>query len=349
MRFATALLILAAGLTRQVSAFHEGGVANCKGCHTVHNSEDGMKVDPDHPNGDSWFLTSQYPSDICLNCHATSNGSLLANSPLSPAPNKGGGNFIFLKEDNLNDGSQGAINPIPGYAAGHNLNAPGHGLAPDATVTRSPGGSYPSSVMSCTSCHNPHGNSSFRMLYGVGNVPQGNYTFTSPAPVALGLPVTDASAENNGNHTAYRRGMSEWCSNCHGNFHDKSSYGYTSPFKHTAGKELGGGIANNYAVYNGTDNPTGGAYATAYLAQVPFEDAAATTTGTNGPSGNSRVMCLSCHRAHASSAPHSGRWDFNVTFLSQDGVQSGSYPLPNPYGSATQRALCEKCHGTSGL
>ena len=55
-------------------------------------------------------------------------------------------------------------------------------------------------------------------------------------------------------------------------------------------------------------------------------------------------MCLSCHRAHASSAPAAGRWDFNVTFLHEDGAESGSWTIPDPYGDLSQRSLCNKCH-----
>ncbi len=55
-------------------------------------------------------------------------------------------------------------------------------------------------------------------------------------------------------------------------------------------------------------------------------------------------MCLSCHRAHASSAPAAGRWDFNVALLDEDGLVSGSYPIPNPYLDPDQGTLCSKCH-----
>ena len=84
--------------------------------------------------------------------------------------------------------------------------------------------------------------------------------------------------------------------------------------------------------------------ATAYLAAVPFEDAANTTTSTAGPTAASQISCITCHRAHATSAPDAGRWDFNVTFLHEDGVESGSYQIPDPYNDLNQRSLCNKCH-----
>ena len=70
-----------------------------------------------------------------------------------------------------------------------------------------------------------------------------------------------------------------------------------------------------------------------------------------GPANNtSRMMCLSCHRAHASSAPYAGRWDFNIQTWADEGMLSGSYPIPNPYPivGPDQGQLCEKCHGTGG-
>ncbi|RKZ14410.1 hypothetical protein DRQ53_11600, partial [bacterium] len=148
----------------------------------MHNSQDGALVDPDSPNGNPWLLTDSTPSDVCLNCHATGLGAVFAVDVLNPSPMKGAGNFIFLLEDNLNDGHGGAANPISGDAAGHNLNAPGHGLATDATLTTAPGGTFPAGAMACSSCHDPHGTEDFRMLYGVRTVQGGIATFTNPAP-----------------------------------------------------------------------------------------------------------------------------------------------------------------------
>ena len=90
--------------------------------------------------------------------------------------------------------------------------------------------------------------------------------------------------------------------------------------------------------------PTGGNSVIAYLAAVPFEDASSSVNSTQGPTTVSRLTCLTCHRAHGSSAPHSGRWDFNVAKLGDDGIVSGSYALPNPYFDPGQDRLCFKCH-----
>jgi hypothetical protein len=304
----------------------------------MHNSQDGVLVDPDSPLGNPWLLTDATPSDVCLSCHGLELGAVFGDDPLAPPDEKGGGNFVFLLEDNLNDGHEGGLNPIPGDAAGHNLDAPSRGVGPDGTLTSSPGGNFPGSALGCSSCHDPHGNANFRLLYGLGAVKSG-VTFLFDAPEAEGLSIFFGS-EANDNHTAYQSGMSGWCGNCHGDFHDE----FGGRLEHPSGSTLGGTIANVYNLYNGTTDQTGGAQATAYLAAVPFEDLAAAVTSTEGPAAGSTVMCLTCHRAHATSAPDAGRWDFNVTFLHEDGVESGSYQIPDPYGDLNQRSLCNKCH-----
>ena len=319
------------------AAFHDGGVAHCNGCHTMHNSQDGALVDPDAPNGNAWLLVDATPSDVCLGCHATGLGAVFAVDELNPAPLKGAGNFIFLLEDNINDGHNGGINPILGHAAGHSINAPGHGLSNDPVLTSAPGGTFPSGVLGCSSCHDPHGTEDFRMLYGAGRLAHNFYAFTNPAPTAEGLSIFFGS-EANDSHTAYQGGMSAWCGNCHGDFHNNNTQ-----LVHPSGSTLGATIATTYNLYNGTADITGGAAATAYLAEVPFEDAANTTSSTAGPSASSQVSCITCHRAHATSAPDAGRWDFSVTGLAEDGAESLSYTIPNPYDSG-QRSLCNKCH-----
>ncbi len=126
------------------------------------------------------------------------------------------------------------------------------------------------------------------------------------------------TTESTSNHTAYLSGVSEWCSNCHGpSYHEGPT---VDGFEHPSDRSLGGRISATYNAYNGDTDPVGGSVATAYLAQVPFEDAGSEISSTRGAAPSSRVMCLTCHRAHGSSAPSAGRWDFNVALLADDGV-----------------------------
>lgn len=325
-------------------AFHDGGVASCNGCHTMHA---GAGNPADTPTGNQFLLKQSNSTDTCTRCHNTSYGNTWGASVTSPGNVYGGGQFVFLLEDNLNDGHNGHLSPIPGYQAGHNVISVDKGTSVDPVNATAPGGSYNASYMHCTSCHDPHGKGGhFRLLYG-NDFPESeamgySFDYTNPAPTAAGLAIFGA-AESNTNHTAFNAGMSEWCANCHGDFHNTQ---YPTVLKHPSGAALGAEIAANYNMYNGTGHYDG-SQTTAYLALVPFEDAGAATTSTEGPSGTSKVMCLTCHRAHASSAPDAGRWDFNIVTWSEEGVESGSYAIPNPYAAtsgAEQRSLCNKCH-----
>ena len=179
-------------------AFHDAGVAHCNGCHTMHNSENGQLVDPDSPNGNAWLLKDATPSDVCLSCHAGGLGAVFGSDPLAPPRLIGAGNFTYLLEDNLYDGHGGGdtlndgswANPVPGDAAGHNIVAPSMGVSADATLGSAPGGTFNSSNLACSSCHDPHGNDNFRMLYGAGRVVQdGLYTHTFNSSPRNKLPL----------------------------------------------------------------------------------------------------------------------------------------------------------------
>lgn len=338
-------LLLVVGVLVQCPAdvfagFHDGGVASCSSCHVMHNSQ--VSSGGGGGSGGGALLVDGPPSDLCLNCHALEYGAVLSSDPLAPSLERGPGNFGFLRENNLNDGPDGISNPIGGDAAGHNLRAPGYGLSSDGTFSTSPGGSYPANNLKCTSCHDPHGNTNYRMLRGSGMGGMG--AFFNPAPVAVGLNLELQTFESNSNHVAYISGMSLWCANCHADYLTNDHQIVGGNFEHPGDGTLGVEILPWYNNYYGTANPTGGNESTAYLAAVPFEDSANTTNRTAGPTVGSQIMCLSCHRAHASSSPHSGRWDFNVATLGQDGVVSGSYPIPNPYLDPDQQSLCFKCH-----
>jgi hypothetical protein len=327
-------------------AFHDEGVAHCNGCHTMHNSA----ANPTENGLDNLYLLRDANStDTCTRCHDTSYGNSWGASAAAPGSIYGGGQFSLLLSANLNDGHGGSTNPILGEKAGHNVISLLKGTVVDGDNGTSPGGTYNSNYLHCTSCHNPHGEGGhFRLLYGgsYGNSNAMGYTYSYggvPAPEAVGIAIF-GPGESNTNHTAFTSGMSEWCGACHGSFHNAA---YPTTLKHPSGQAMGPNPIANYGVYNGTGDFTGSP-GTSYLAMVPYEDPAVTDTSrTAGPTGNSKVMCLSCHRAHASSGPYSGRWDFNITIWEEEGVESGAYAIPNPYAATVggdQRSLCNKCH-----
>jgi hypothetical protein len=353
--FACFLALVLAGSFGTAYAFHDGGVAYCGGCHTMHNSQNGAVVDAAHPNGNAYLLKAGNSSDQCLTCHA-SYGQFDGGLGYGP-----GGDFYWLTKTYTY--SSHGTKTIKGDSHGHNVISPANGIARDATLLTAPGGTFGSQYLTCTSCHDPHGNQDFRLLYGhpgPGPIYDGTrYDFTYDAPVAEGNARTTyvggGGNETNSQHTIYKSGMSEWCANCHDKFHSELTAGKFLHPEHT----LGTTVAATYNAYVNTDNMTGGDQLTSYSGLVPFEAVsvdlatADPTNYTQGPDATDKVMCLTCHRAHASAFPDAGRWDFAATYIvdshpqATDGGAGANDAANKYYGYSfvnNQRSLCNKCH-----
>lgn len=357
------------------AAFHSGGVGACSGCHIIHGPQVGGLTQA--------LLRASDPSSICLNCHAGSGGP---NSPSIFSPNGSaltpGGDFYWLTRTYSWVGGQS-----PGYGHGHNIVARDFNLVQDPVLLQAPGGTYPSDRLGCTSCHDPHGRVSggptvsdsgsygasplpgtscgnYRLLgdssYNGGGSAMG-YSFVNNAPIARQSSV-NKYGESDASHVAYGSGMSEWCVNCHTSF--GGGMGGPGGTHHKAGNNirLQPQMISNYDAYVRTGDMSGIA-ATAYLQFVSFERGVTDPSlldpaGAKGPDSSSNVMCLTCHRAHASAFDNSGRWDFRASLLSQSHPASGdtgaaandvyySYygrDIASEFGSG-QGAFCEKCHG----
>jgi hypothetical protein len=415
-------------------AFHEGGVGACDGCHTVHNSAGGFAAAKNRPQftGNAYLLLGSDPSSTCLSCHAnlTPGGA----NVFTPAPAQGlppgnytpGGDFGWLRKAWSWMGAS-AVESSPGERHGHNVVAMDYGLVADATFLAAPGGSYPSSQLSCVSCHDPHGKfryagtafpvttgapivgsgsyggtglltpsataavGTYRLLAGAGYaLPAGPPAFTADPPVALSPLVYNQSEATAQVRVAYGAGMSEWCGNCHGGIHT-SAAPTASPFSHPSGslaKLSTNGELDTYNKYLSTGSLTG-TQATSYWSIVPYEEgttdratlaAHATSDGTvaSGPStGQENVMCLSCHRAHASGWDWAMRWNMRDATIATGYVTAGGqWPGIDAAGDAAlpataqgrtqaetrgamydrdpsayapyQKALCNKCHAQDG-
>ncbi len=351
--FLALLLIL---VTSSAYAFHDKGVAYCQGCHTMHNSINGAPVDTtggDH--GHAYLLNYGNSSDTCLHCHA-GYGQFDGGAGFGP-----GGDFYWLTRT-YTWTSHGHQTTSTGDSHGHNIVSPAYGLTVDQTLTKAPGGNFQAQYLTCTSCHDPHGNQNFRLLYdntSAGPIYDGTrYNFTYPAPLAAGNARTTyvggGGNETNSQHTVYKNGMSDWCSNCHAGFESS----HTTNFVHPE-QALGSDVAAAYNAYISSDNPTGGNPATSYWGLVPFEAVEVDLSKVNpanytqGPTGVDQVMCVSCHRAHATAFAELGRWDFATEFMVDSHPQPtdggiGPNDVAYKYYQYTfindQRSLCNKCH-----
>jgi len=359
--------ILALALGGTAFAFHRGGVADCGGCHSVHDSPE----NPVSGTPNSLLLIGADPSSTCLKCHAGSGGEHVLSADASNwSP---GGDFFWLTRSFTNE----SLTSDPDNM-GHNVVALDYSLAVDGTNPTAPGGTYSSALLGCQSCHDPHGQVQNGTANGqlaisvsgsYGAVPPegtiaGSYrllggdqygSITSAPPIA----VTTGFGETDTIHVAYGQGMAEWCASCHPAY-------LGNPDKHRSGNldSLGAAVAANYNAYVATGDLTGGAGATAYTALVPFErqetDKAILLTGVTsgqGPDADDNVMCLTCHRAHASAFDNITRWDMQHELLAeswpteQNLVAMGAVAHADYYGrdiaidfGGYQRSLCNKCH-----
>ncbi len=365
------LIVTSSGLSE---AFHGGGVGHCDGCHTMHNSAENPALGTTNTS----LLRGSDASSTCFNCHAGSGEHRIA-SPDGSNTNSGG-DFYWVKNP-YTVGTE----TFGGDNTGHNIIALDFGFLADTNPSnaQAPGGTYAASKLGCTSCHDAHGQvldgtangqgavevsgsydaepvnggirGNYRLLgdqlYEAGDPETDNFGFSQPAPIA------EATSEA-GESVDYGQGMSEWCANCHELLINDVN-------KHPAGNsEHLNGYASNYNSYVASGDFTG-TQATSYDDLVPFERGTADHAILNGsttegprPTETTNVMCLTCHRAHASAHDNIGRWDFEVEFIAESrALESVDVPatatpyyedgikidVATKYGP-NQRSLCNKCH-----
>jgi hypothetical protein len=421
-----AAALLTIGLSGMAYAFHDGGVAYCEGCHTMHNSSGGQRMyraanQASGPQGvvgttNQYLLQGTDQSSTCLMCHsgATLSSYHVLTWPLpaagaAPANYTPGGDFAWLSKAYTWPRGTSA-----GQIKGHNVVAADFGLIADTRFTSgAPGGNYPQSALGCQSCHDPHGRyrivdasgtvalpaigSSVLPIDGSGStgaIPttdaavgvyrllggKGYYTKSAGAayafsnavdpPIAVSPSTYNRKETGSDTRVAYGSGMSQWCANCHGGFHNET---YPTTLRHPSGQKLTAAVIANYNAYVKSGDLTG-LVGTAYTSLVPFEegttDRAALTTHAvfdgsqkGGADTNSVVMCLTCHRAHASAWDSSTRWNIKGTFLTEGGIyptiadspneaqgrsdaetKAGMYDRPATVFATYQRSLCNKCH-----
>lgn len=214
----------------------------------------------------------------------------------------------------------------------------------------------------------------YRLLGGKGYAKPGmseSFNFDPPAAVS---PADYNRAESSSDtRVAYGSGMSEWCVNCH------TAYsGPGSGKGHPAGNlvKMTSRVIANYNAYIASGN-TAGNSSSSYTSMAPFEmgtsdyslmKRTASRDGSMkaGPDTSSNVMCLSCHRAHASAWDQASRWNMKTEFLVYNGDYPGAdrtdlptrlsqgrtkaetrrafYERPAGLYSTYQRPLCNKCH-----
>jgi hypothetical protein len=387
-------------------AFHDGGVAHCDGCHTMHNSLDNAVNTTDGSGAQgigvsTMLLKSANATDVCLNCHFDHDMEgtyhVMSDNGMDLSP---GGDFYWMTRT-FSWTAHG--DPFESRAEdhGHNVISDEHGISADVTNTTAPGGTFSADSLACTSCHDPHGTKTvkngaisesgsygaqrddaagtdvgnFRLLGDDGYNPhQGPITFSEPPPKARAASFfAGPYVESPTKHTDYGVGMSEWCGNCHGDFMAESSLALKHPADNEA--HLPASYITNYNTYVKSGDMSSGSWLALgpYESLVPAERGISDTAvldssspaGLGDLGGTPNVMCLSCHRAHASAFQNATRWDATVEFIIDSHPNGNTVAAdgPEPDGSSIQekefsyynrdmtaefgefqRSLCNKCH-----
>jgi hypothetical protein len=212
----------------------------------------------------------------------------------------------------------------------------------------------------------------YRLLRGLGDSTQG-VVFTGVA-IAIAPSTYNQSEATNQVRVAYGASgintWGNWCATCHPGMHSSGNY------VHPIDQSLGTAVANNYNAYVKSGDLTGSS-ATSFTSLVPFAEntgsiatlqAHATNNNTylNGPGTSDKVMCLSCHRAHASGWTEALRFNVEGEFMIYNGLYPGTdttptvpqfamgrlaaetqaayYDRPVTTFATYQRVLCNKCH-----
>lgn len=228
-------------------------------------------------------------------------------------------------------------------------------------------GSYKSSPMPDAT----HAVGSYRLLAGKGYMPRitgSPLVFTADPPVAVAPDNYNRVEQKYGDtRVAYGSDMSEWCQNCH------------RPHSHPTGNtaKINSIYATQYNTYVASGDMSG-SRATSYSSLVPFEVGTSdyaelkkmagnggNDADLNGPKSGDNIMCLTCHRAHASGWDAITRWNTKTELIAYNGnypgIDAGSpshlaqgrtsaetrkayYDRPVDSFALYQRGLCSKCH-----
>lgn len=305
---------------------------NCSNCHTMHGSQTPA---PPQWTGRGWTPGATHAALLvatCVGCHSNTgaetilsdNTPVVLNIGTSPTAPLAGGNFSYITPDAV------------GHAKGHNV--AGINAVDISLGTTPPGGTNLGNQLTCSGtygCHGHngrqsedtaiddetqamkgahHGNDSPPLDGDKTNVAR-NYRFL------LGIKgkedhlwekdnVNTSHNEYKGSTSSATDTISFLCAECHGKFHTwvggSTEVGTTSPWlRHPTDTYLkSSGEYANYTTYS----------MVAPVARLDPDNVAHPEMVTPG---TDIVMCLSCHRAHASPYFKMMRWDYKGSTLSE--------------------------------
>lgn len=313
----------------------------CVNCHTMHNSQGGASMIIGYGAGAGPY-GSLLRANGCLGCHATADGAdiwqgvgdaPIVYNPSEPSYGANGlaaGDFYYVTLNNANGHNVAGITGVvfdgipPGYGVGKadtDGNTPGGGLSSNWTDQQVTCAGY-------YGCHGKHdeGYDNMTGMKGAhhGDEGSGSYkdgtTLSKSYRFLNGITgVEDSDWEcstGNADHNWYQGAtnfttnstISYLCAECHADYHGSAMEGADSHWKRHPSDGVLLSETQGYSSYD----PTG-----TYDNNAPVAYTDPTTTSN----ATAVVMCLSCHRAHAS--------------------PNNSVPM---FRSSTALPVCNKCH-----
>ncbi len=318
------ILLLATAPGEAVAGEYHVEQQVCSDCHTVHFSQHGRAPAGAEPGGPfAKLLLASSSTKLCLNCHDGSDidaPDILTpiSTAYSPDEFSAGGFFEY----------SGGIQS----AKGHDL-----GVLP----AQVPLSGMASAILSCTSCHDPHGNENYRNLKsrpGIGGGTPLTHN-NPPLPTDNVFEQVHPDGTNPGqayklSNIGYRCEISEWCAECH----DRAVPNLlgTAPAhfqRHPSDVSIASGASlhvdeQHWLIGTGAGFGLATGDGTPGIPRVRFQTpSAASYEATRLISPSNEVFCSTCHFAHGSPYAAGATW-----------------PFKSVADSADTNAPCQQCH-----
>jgi predicted CXXCH cytochrome family protein len=290
---------------------------SCAGCHRAHTAQGPQ------------LINATDETALCLTCHGASvaGATTSVETGLLAGTNNGllGGGFTSATMDT--DWSGAAVS-LPATSTHMNMGQGDGTMWGSGAIGSGAGSSFD---LTCTSCHNPHGSGTYRILRPI---PIG-------APATAGVfvpdqttPVYTVSSPLNryfgqvyaGGDLAAQNSLDQWCSTCH------TRYDAVGP---GAGHTSSGDPIFDY---RHTTRYTG--FINCQLCHDPNDFSAPDPLDVNGAIAH-RPLCENCHVAHGSSAVMG---QFSGAVAWPDGSTTPSGDARSSLLRLDNRGVCAGCH-----